>query len=36
MNAECERGIMGKKRRERLGGSSSGGGGGVFPYNYKP
>ena len=36
MNAECERGIMGKKRRERLGGSSSGGGGGVLPYNYKP
>ena len=28
MNAKCEPGVMGTKRRERLGESSSGGGGG--------
>ena len=27
MNAECKRGVVGTKRRERLGESSSGGGG---------
>ena len=35
MNAECKRGVVGTKRRERLGESSSGGGGGaysVLPY----
>ena len=26
MNAKCEQGVMGTKRRERLGESSSGGG----------
>ena len=32
MNAKCEQGVMGTKRRERLGESSSGGGegGGVL------
>ena len=36
MNAKCEQGVMGTKRREKLGESSSGGGGGgtysVLPY----
>ena len=30
MNAECKRGVVGTKRRERLGESSSGGGGGAY------
>ena len=34
MNAECKRGVVGTKRRERLGESSSGGGGGGrIPYS---
>ena len=33
MNAECKRGVVGTKRRERLGKSSSGGGGAHIPYS---
>ena len=36
MNAKCEQGVMGTKRRERLGESSSGGGEGGGAYSVLP
>ena len=35
MNAKCEQGVMGTKRRERLGESSFGGGGGGRAYSVR-